>query len=705
MRPLGQRHLMMGLARQTINSRDFHPFYGGLNLIDSLLTIKPGQLLTCKNYEPYFRGGYQKVRGFERFDGRAEPHAVEWSFIELDSEPTYGLSAGDVLTWPGGSGIFYREFPATDVIPDGIVVYAVTGDLPDIGDTVSESGPTAVADVAGNGAIQGDTGDDATNAEVQALITEYLRDLIQAVPGAGPVVGIGDTGDKAWAIRDNVGGTKGVLHYSSTSGWTEFTIDPILKFKAGSTEISVGDTVTGDTSGATADVIQIAVRTGIWASSNAEGTLALENVSGTFQDGEDLTVAAGKVAEADGAEFTPELAADQRWEFHVYNFYSAETESQLYFCSEGGGPAYRIMDDILMPIYTGMEVDEPYRMSVHNGRMFLFFDGNSMQTSGVNDPMNWSPVLDASEIIVGGRVTNVLPEINEALVIMTDQFSKVLFGRTSSEYRLASLEQNLGAVPWTAQKIGPLIHMDQRGITSIRATDAYGSFRHSLLSNKIQPLIDQLGGAENIFGSQVNRSSNVYRLWLSDGRAIVLGFFDNDPSGFTTIDYDKNITALWSGQAPGQVERLFFGSDDGYVYRQDVGTSFDGKEIESFMRFVFHNSGSPERNKRYRKATIEMEAPDDTTIKVAFDTNYGEEPAAASPINELTTEGGGGFWNIDSWNKFNWSGPLFSTPSMYIEMSGFALGMYVYHKSATEQAHVLKGLNVMWSPRRLKREF
>ena len=75
----------------------------------------------------------------------------------------------------------------------------------------------------------------------------------------------------------------------------------LLDFDSGSTQIMEGDTVTGDTSGATAIALYDATAdTGTWGGGDAAGTLILYNVVGTFQDNEGLEVSASNVATADG---------------------------------------------------------------------------------------------------------------------------------------------------------------------------------------------------------------------------------------------------------------------------------------------------------------------------------------------------------------------------------------------------------------------
>ena len=56
---------------------------GGLDLVSSPLIVDPGRLWTCVNYEPA-DGGYRRIRGYERFDGRLRPSEAEYWMLAFD---------------------------------------------------------------------------------------------------------------------------------------------------------------------------------------------------------------------------------------------------------------------------------------------------------------------------------------------------------------------------------------------------------------------------------------------------------------------------------------------------------------------------------------------------------------------------------------------------------------------------------------------
>ena len=102
----------------------------------------------------------------------------------------------------------------------------------------------------------------------------------------------------------------GTLKLDSKTGeqpWTGYLTDVkdgmlSLTFNSGSTEFTVGETLTGATSGHTGDVVDYDVSSGTWGGGDAAGTVYLKQASGAFQ-AEDLNGSTGgaNMASATGA--------------------------------------------------------------------------------------------------------------------------------------------------------------------------------------------------------------------------------------------------------------------------------------------------------------------------------------------------------------------------------------------------------------------
>jgi hypothetical protein len=124
----------------------YFPLTGGLDLVTSPIKIKPGKLIAVKNYEQGILGGYTRIQGFERVDGRPLPSEASYWTLSFDAggpaELVEGMrligetsgATGEVLSvilssgsWAGsdaaGEVILYKVF---GVFSDNEVI-ALTG--------------------------------------------------------------------------------------------------------------------------------------------------------------------------------------------------------------------------------------------------------------------------------------------------------------------------------------------------------------------------------------------------------------------------------------------------------------------------------------------------------------------------------------------------------------------------------------------------
>ena len=108
---------------------------------------------------------------------------------------------------------------------------------------------------------------------------------------------------------------------NSPEVWCSVFIDttPVFSvpFDGGSSEIIVGETVTGATSGATGTVTLVVVTGGTWGGGDAEGYILIEAVSGIFENNEEIdgSTSGLDAAEVDGdmTRITPKVIEKSCW--------------------------------------------------------------------------------------------------------------------------------------------------------------------------------------------------------------------------------------------------------------------------------------------------------------------------------------------------------------------------------------------------------
>lgn len=509
-----------------------------------------------------------------------------------------------------------------------------------------------------------------------------------AVPGSGVIRGLHIFGSNRYAFRDNAGGTACVMYKATTSGWTKVNLGGYVKFDVGQNEISVGDTVLGATSGASAVVTYIVVQSGDWSTNDAAGYVHYTTVSGgPFINNEFLTVSAVNMARANGANAANTLPAGGFYEFVNTNFYGSSGTVAMYGCN-GMGNAFTFDGTNFAFIYTGMTTDTPNHIAEFKKHLFLSFPGGSVQHSSIGSPLEWSAVTGAAEIAVGDDVTGLSVEVGDILVIASRNKIHLLRGTSASDWNLQVFSSESGVIEKTMQRIGQTTYLDDRGLIRLSAAQEYGDFASAAFSANFEPILEGYL-AHGVKCSCILREKGQYRIFFGNNKALICTF-DNKFLGATALDYDVTVEAVTSGEVAG-VEYAYFGDEDGNVYQMDTGTSFNGEEILSLLRPQYYHHKTPARWKRFRRLLIEAEATSNVTFSIIPDFTYSDEDVPRAVTEDYSMYGGAGYWEVSAFESFNWSVPV--SPSLPARIDGIGVNMspLFYHSSSTEESFTLYG--------------
>jgi len=162
-------------------------------------------------------------------------------------------------------------------------------------------------------------------AEAKIAI-EDQRDTITVVPGEGSVLGVWVYNGDIYSFRNKTGGASTGMYKSTSSGWSEVGLGTALDFDgtSASGEPTPGNTgsattLKGAVSGAQGDLMAISYY-GLWET-GAEGTMVLSNITGAFQDDENIQmpllafdggsseIAAGDIIVGDSSGKTAEITS------------------------------------------------------------------------------------------------------------------------------------------------------------------------------------------------------------------------------------------------------------------------------------------------------------------------------------------------------------------------------------------------------------
>ena len=627
---------------------DYFALAGGLNQMTPPLVLPPGFATEAQNFECDTNGGYRRISGYERFDGHDRPS--EQTFYTLPATITGAWAVGDTITG-ATSGATATVIGENNGV--GFFVCKISGTFNGTESLTISATPAATNTAA---AYRGG----ATSMAIEAMMTDatasVYRALISAVPGAGPIRGVTVFNDVVYAFRNNSLNTLCEMYKSTTGGWSKVTFGYQISFGTGSGAITDGQTGTGATSGASAVVKRVLRRSGAW-SGTAAGTLVFASITGTFQSGENLQVGGVTKAVSTSVATAITLAPGGRFEFVTYNFFGAAGTKRLYGC-DGKNPAFEWDGTTFVPILTGMTTDTPTHIAAHKQHLFLAFD-SSLQHSGINDAYAWSPVLGAGELALGDTITNLRAHVgdasNAALVATTRNHIKVLYGTSSSDWQLISTETEIGAYPYTAQRLRYMFWLDDRGLTSMEAGQDFGNFGQAAISSGIRKwIMERLTLSTE---SCIVRELNQYRLFFSDKAALYVTYSGGKLSGIMPMLYAHDVTCCWSSEWNNGTERIFFGSSDGFVREMECGTSFDGEPIEFYFRTAWNHIKSPNVTKRFWRALLEMQGEGYIEMNFGYELGYGL-PSINQPVPELTSvmAFSPAAWDSFVWYAFVWDG-------------------------------------------------
>lgn len=682
-----------------------YPFGGGLDTNSAALAIGPGAVLFSENYEPLAEG-YGRSEGYERFDGRAAPSDATFYSLRFDAgEVEFALDDVVEGATSGATGVVVGlpvsitgSYVGNDAAGE-IAITAVTGTFQDNEVLEVASIPYAVADntpylmVAPNPEVR---------AERLAAAEAYYRALIQAVPGSGPVRGVAVYNGAVYAWRNNAGGTACVCHKATTAGWVAVPVLYRMNFTAGVSEPAIGATLNGLTSAATGTIQRLVVTSGTWGAGTAAGHMDLSDITGAFVA---ETVRVGVTNIATGAAVAAvTLPPGGRYRTINHNFFGATNLYRLYGVNGVGKAFEMVSNGGIGTINTGMASDIPTRIFEIANHLGLAFAGGSLQFSGTGEPAIFDPLLGAGEIGLGTEVTDIVQANETAVAVFGEKKIAVLQGHDINDFVLDTLTEEAGAFADSAQRIAKTVYIDDRGLRSLDATQAYGDFKAGALSGRFERYFRRKrDSGVAVLGSYVSRRKSQYRVVWDDGSGLSVYMGNKVPEALVTSLAGITPFCFGSGElADG--EGLFVGAEDGFVYRLDKGNTFDGTAFDYYLVLAYNHFGNPTQEDRFHKIVLEMIAPVYTLIGVTalFDYSEGDKPSANA--DELTIYGGGGLWNLVNYNEFIWSSASSGRAEFPIDGLGRnASFIFTGTSAAGQDPHILQAYTVYRSRRKFLR--
>jgi hypothetical protein len=372
-----------------------------------------------------------------------------------------------------------------------------------------------------------------------------------------------------------------------------------------------------------------------------------------------------------------------------YNFLAQPT-SKVVLWVDGSNQA-RMFDGTTITAIknAGMGVnDTPTHLAVHQERLFLSYNGGSVQYSAVGVPNDWT--TGAGEIGLGDDITSLTSNIGGTLLVTCEKSIKVLEGDSSLTWALKTFSDNMGSRAKTLNKIfDTVIFMSGAVVTTLSAAQEFGSFKSSTISPKVANTLRKY--SQSASASVVIKSLNQYVLFFSNNEIFIFSFSGKSLKGVTRANYKMPVIHAFSFVDNNGIESFFFTSNTGFVYQGGVGTSFDGDPISYKLHLPFHHYGSPNNLKKFQRITTEIQSVSDMTISVGTCFNYLSPGTPRGIIDDIDLVTSKDSWGNGIWGEMIYSSPAAVNHSTYnLYGIGYNMGLRFSSESAFGSQHTIQ---------------
>lgn len=666
---------------------------GGLDLLTPLSRLRPGYVRDALNFEQSITGGYSRIGGYERFDGRQAPSDA--IYLTLTCDITGALAVGNAITGATSAATaVVISITGTGSGPGNIVsVTKVVGTFV-AGEQINVGG-TPRATITELGGIGSTAGWDAIQL---GLAADVYRADIAAVPGSGPIRGGFYYNGTNFAFRDNAGGTALALYKSSSAGWTLVPFLYEVSFTAGGAgEPAVGGTLTQGAN--TATIRAVCLQSGTWAGSTAAGRLIVTAPApGNFAAGA-ATYTGGTVTLA-GAQTQITMLPGGRVETDIRNI----TGVQKVYGADGVNRGWEFDGTTLVPITTGFSPDMPRRVLVLKEHLFFAF-GPILKGSGILTPYNWTAVAGGAEFKCASDINGLLrmPGSQDvgSMAISCEDNTEFLYGTSAADWQKVEFEESAGARPYGGQRLGgQALVFGDLGVFTVAATQNFGNFTPATLTLNIRPFTSVR--RTQCTASVVNREKSQYRIFFNDGYGLFMTIANGRVIGSMPVQFPNKAVCAWKGPSPDGSEANYFGSDNGFVYELDAGTSFDGASLDAYMTLVFSAQGNSRVEKRYRGAAFEVQGEGYATFETTYELSYAdvERPQGNTPTVS-TLDLSAALWDSGYlWDTFYWDGRSLAPSEVELRGTGVNIALRVDSRSAYYKPFTINSIILHYSARK-----
>lgn len=349
-----------------------------------------------------------------------------------------------------------------------------------------------------------------------------------------------------------------------------------------------------------------------------------------------------------------------RWvnaRFSKYPAATPTTNQLMLFMVDGvsqpisyDGTTVRTIDHVNLPSNADFTPAPVYPTFVgeFENRLFLVYR-DQVFFSVVGDATDFDSAAGAGQIPLGDEVTNVILAPGNALVFILRNSIKILYTVDNEtpdfSFQMKEFSKTSGGLRDTAARVfGDIFFADDRGPTTLQASQRFGDFSVSALTVKTQRTF--LEKKDLVTEAVASRADSQYRIYFSDGTAIYYTLHNGQVKGAGYLTWPDAVRIVSAGEDAAGSEVIYFASTatDGFVYKMDSGTSFNGEPILTALVTSFDEYGNPRAWKHFKALSFQISAENRTVFYIKTQYDYETPLMPKNIYRSIMSAGQGATW-------------------------------------------------------------
>ena len=361
--------------------------------------------------------------------------------------------------------------------------------------------------------------------------------------------------------------------------------------------------------------------------------------------------------------------------------------------------------------------NSPKYVDVFKSHLFLAGDATDPYNLYFSSPFqatDFNPANGAGVINVGFEIVQI-KQFRDALFIFGKNQIKALLGSSLSDFTLTEITNNLGCIAsdTVIEVVGNLVFLAADGFRPIAGTDRIGDVELQTLSKPIQFTVSAI--LREILTSTINtetitsvvvRNKSQFRFFIPDESNFgLLAGIRQTEQGFN-FEYSQlfGIPATCAdSDFIGAEEYVIHGDSTGKVYRQEVGTSFDGEGILSIYKTPYYYFEDPTVRKNFYNISTFLRSEGASEIVFTVGYDFDDTVNVFNPGNfTISTSGAAAYYNEAVYDAAAiYDGNPSPVEKTNISGSGFSIS-FRYVTNDTNASHTIQGfvLNYSYNDRR-----